>query len=586
MSLENTTAKYTIQLVREGTAAPVTQELQQLNQTFQQTALHSGRANSQFHELHLASRALKSSFHEVHEVGILMSAHMAPELTAGLMSVSTGMHALRAIGIATGASLGVVGAALGGLIAILFSVTEGWHALHAAEQQRTSQEGLLNQQFDLRKRLLLQIRELDRGGQLSHEEALRMGTKLLQSPEEDMGLHIASVQKRLREVVGTTEQEEAINKLRDLRDKMATETLDDYAKERAQAFQLFNERMEQILALKAAAGNKLTDDQLKLERSVAAQALNAQLERVNARETEGERQKLIQQTAEVDKFATDQMAEFERKLTIESLTSGQKREAQANHEFAARMGLYDDLYLAGFITEQKLVALQEEASIKRLQLIQKEHKAVELHVKTVQEMEVDAAQGFAQGFSHAFVDFASGSKSAGDAFKEFAVTFLKSVAEMILETEILAVIKSIAGLAAGGVRFAAMGGAFAPIMAASGVPGVSSISSPTYFPKFNVVGGEAGREMLTVLAQPRFMEVGGIQAVVGNAAGHRLAITQADDLAGGGAGRGAIEIRVSMDPGLRAEIVSDSVQGATVRVTQEMGRNSRLRETTKQAVRS
>src|SRR5262249_2220970 len=136
------------------------------------------------------------------------------------------------------------------------------------------------QQLDLRKRLLLQLRELDRGGQLTHEEAVRMGTKLLQSSEENLPDNIRSVQNRLRDVVGTTQQEEAVKRLMELRDKMATESLEDFQKERAQAYQLYNERFEQIQALKAAAGSKFSDDQAKNERQIAQAALDAQLTRI------------------------------------------------------------------------------------------------------------------------------------------------------------------------------------------------------------------------------------------------------------------------------------------------------------------
>jgi hypothetical protein len=123
-----------------------------------------------------------------------------------------------------------------------------------------------------------------------------------------------------------------------------------------------------------------------------------------------------------------------------------------------------------------------------------------------------------------------------------------------------------------------------PRFAANGLPGVDSVSRPTYFPRFNVVAGEAGREMLTVLARPRFMEVGGLEAVVGNAGPNRLAITNADALAGHGvSGRAVIEVVPA--PGYEARIVENAIEGATVKVTQEMGRNSRLRDATKKAIK-
>ena len=140
---------------------------------------------------------------------------------------------------------------------------------------------------------------------------------------------------------------------------------------------------------------------------------------------------------------------------------------------------------------------------------------------------------------------------------------------MIMKQVVLNMISGVAkGLGGAGSIFAANGGMF-PQFAANGLAGVSSVSSPTYFPKFNVVAGEAGREMMTVLARPRMMEVGGMQAVVGSAQGRQLAITSANDLARGGAG-GSVDIRVTLGPELRAEIVNESVQGARVTVANDM----------------
>jgi len=76
--------------------------------------------------------------------------------------------------------------------------------------------------------------------------------------------------------------------------------------------------------------------------------------------------------------------------------------------------------------------------------------------------------------------------------------------------------------------------------------------------------------MLTVLARPRMMEIGGMQAVVGSAQGNQLAITSAGDLANRGGAGGQVNIRVTLGPELRAEIVSQSVRGAVVQVANEM----------------
>jgi hypothetical protein len=192
---------------------------------------------------------------------------------------------------------------------------------------------------------------------------------------------------------------------------------------------------------------------------------------------------------------------------------------------------------------------------------------------------------FAVGFSRAMTDFISGTKSAKEAFMEFGRSFLTTTAQMIMQMVILKALEKSGitgalGLATGGV-----------IMAANGLAGVSEVSSATYLPKFNVVAGEAGREMLTVLAQPRSVNWSGIPAVIGRAGPSRLALVDAGHLAGltgarrgadglvtggglpsGGGGSSTVNIRLA--PGLRGEIVDEAIGGAQVRILNDLHEDS------------
>jgi hypothetical protein len=225
-------------------------------------------------------------------------------------------------------------------------------------------------------------------------------------------------------------------------------------------------------------------------------------------------------------------------------------------KFNDEQQLYNDLLNESLITEKQMHDLTLEANTQQINSLTQ----LKNHLTDVQVLGRDVAKLFASGFSQAFVDFASGTKSAKEAFSDFARSFLQSVSQMIMEWAILKGMSAMGmTMAHGGVRFAA-----------DGLAGVQSVSSPTYFPKFNVVAGEAGREMLTVLARPRMMEVGGMQAVVGSAQGNRLAITNADELASRGGAGGVVDIRVTLGPELRAEIVNQSVQGARVVVANDM----------------
>ena len=188
----------------------------------------------------------------------------------------------------------------------------------------------------------------------------------------------------------------------------------------------------------------------------------------------------------------------------------------------------------------------------------------------VQKLGRSVTENFASGLAGALV---SAFTEGGKALQQFFVQFMAQTAQMIIQLLILRALRSAFGLEGGGAVFAAKGGFF-PTYAANGLAGVQAVSQATYFPKFNVVAGEAGREMLTVLARPKFMEVGGVEAVVGNAGPNRLAITNADALAGRSGAGGTIVIQVQGTPDFEARVVSNSVKGARVQVANDMRTDS------------
>jgi hypothetical protein len=248
--------------------------------------------------------------------------------------------------------------------------------------------------------------------------------------------------------------------------------------------------------------------------------------------------------------------------TRSQIESARAANLQENIEWIT---LYNQLQEEGLMTAQEADRAKVQADI----AMYNRNAELLAQLTELQQLGQQVTQQFASGFSQAFVEAVSGSKNAKEAFSDFARSFLSQVAQMIMQQVVLNTLRnsSIGGLL--GMAHGGMAGAM-PQFAASGLAGVSSVSQATYFPKFNVVAGEAGREMLTVLARPRMMEVGGMQAVVGSAQGRQLAITDASSLAGGNGTNGEVNIRVTLGPELRAEIVQQSVKGAVVQVSQDM----------------
>jgi hypothetical protein len=272
-------------------------------------------------------------------------------------------------------------------------------------------------------------------------------------------------------------------------------------------------------------------------------------------------------------------AEIKRQLTDELILVG----LDGAEKEAAQIKIHHEDRLQQISAERFATSEQyDEALAAEAQLYEAEKKRATFSQQVAVRLNTDmrdlAANGiqlFAGGLAGAIV---GAFEEGGKAFQKFAANFLKQIAEMILQTLILKAIQSaIGGLSGGGqagsafygdYNLAAAGGRFKPIFAAGGV---NDVSSATYFPKFNVIAGEAGREVMTVLAKPRMANFNGLSAQVGMAGSNRLAITSADALAahaGGGAG-GAVQIMISLTPGLKGEIVQASLQNVTVQMQQD-----------------
>jgi hypothetical protein len=284
-----------------------------------------------------------------------------------------------------------------------------------------------------------------------------------------------------------------------------------------------------------------------------------------------------------DQETTTMIKAFNQDEKLYALTSKEDKRAILQQEYKDRLD-FDSAMAADYrITLDQMTEMDQEARIQYQQGLNALEHREELHTMTMQQMENQAAQNFAGGFSDAFLSFVQGTKSAEQAFGEFAASFLADIGRMIMQQMVLNMIKS-AVFGGGGTAVAgAASGGFFPIMAASGLAGVSSVSSPTYFPKFNVVAGEAGREMLTVLARPRFMDVGGMQAIVGQAGRNTLAITNASDLASRGGVSGSAVIEIQPAPGYEATITANAIQGAVLKVTSDLGQHTPLRQAAKAA---
>jgi lambda family phage tail tape measure protein len=269
---------------------------------------------------------------------------------------------------------------------------------------------------------------------------------------------------------------------------------------------------------------------------------------------------------------------FQRDLKAGTMAQDDATLFLANEKLQDQLRLIEELGMACEITD----AQEKEMTANAVAGFERTSAAIKKAAFDASEFGrmLDYTQNsFASGFSHAFVQFASGAESAKEAFRNFAASFLKDISEMILKQTILNILQGVLKGFGGGFDFGGAIASGAISYGAGGVRfaanGIQTLNQPTFLPKFNVIAGEAGAEMLTVLARPRLMDIGGIQAAVGNAGRDRLAITDANQLQQR-MGSGRVDITIHMEPGLKASIINDASNVAVVRVAHDLKTDSEI----------
>jgi lambda family phage tail tape measure protein len=181
--------------------------------------------------------------------------------------------------------------------------------------------------------------------------------------------------------------------------------------------------------------------------------------------------------------------------------------------------------------ELAAVAKANDAKNKKEQEFMSEHNATlkaaaDYDAQVIQENSIRAAeefentwgqsadsmrQSFASGMTDGLFEFIDGTKSAEQAFSQFAASFLKNIAQMIIQQQILNVVKRVSG-GWGGAAGAVTASANGNIIANGEVQAFANggvVDSPTLFPMKSGVGlmGEAGPEAIVPLPDGRRIPV-------------------------------------------------------------------------------
>jgi len=679
MALEDTVAKYTVQIVQEGSTATAVNEFNNLRSAAQAAAGGTTTLTSGMSEMRSGSVLLQSSLREVSGAAILLGGTHFPQLGAAAMEVRASFTLMRSAVLLTGASMEVMIPIIGAIAVVVGSGIGIWSQYSSELAEAKNKAVELAEGLEKLPEILHKISEAQHAGQLSDSDAekyrkmlsgetplytndprltwgnARSATKQHQTlledlqsgqqpvtqnpddriiggyqlPPDERNAYVSGLMQRggNEDAKGNQVQIQAINAQKDLIEKMNVERLDGYAKERQEALDTYDKELEKLRQI-AVIENTIADPKLRATalagntdaRTEAGDATTQKLTEIDAKQN-ADLQKAYNEYLKEELAVENQIDEETRKIadakvksldqverkqdellklqdqvTLESLSGEAKQqeairqtvEEQTRKATALMQSLgYSDTEIAAMIAKIKAGSTE----------INSFSGQIKSHIMTIQDMEVSTAEQFSSGFANAFVDFVDGTKSAKEAFEQFAESFLQNIAKMLMEQAILSMLSNIgaggadagagAGAGAGifdsGMMLAARGGVFPRLMAGGGFAGL--VSSATFLPRFNVIAGESGGEMLAALARPTFRSIGGLDAVVGNAGNNRLALTNADDLANGGGGNrgGVIHIQIDHTPETQARIVSAAVDQAEVRVATNMQRNTPLRQSVRKA---
>ncbi|OQA13511.1 MAG: Lambda phage tail tape-measure protein (Tape_meas_lam_C) [Firmicutes bacterium ADurb.Bin356] len=170
--------------------------------------------------------------------------------------------------------------------------------------------------------------------------------------------------------------------------------------------------------------------QIENERSLSLSALNVQQAEIDASKAQGR--------------ITE--AQYE----AQSLVIAQQRYAVEMQMLQAQLARLQSAPQTLEVQKQILATKQQIAALDMAKPLDKAQQAAKSWGDTLKDIKNTAINGIANGLTDALVSVADGTKKAKDAFKDFAIEFLKNIAKMIIQAVILKAVQSAFGYSEGG----------------------------------------------------------------------------------------------------------------------------------------
>ncbi len=179
-----------------------TQILPQLAQRFENLTRSTASQASAQNQLGGATKSVTTSLKAMESLFLIFGGQVAPQLTAGVLTLTTSMNALRATAATTGASIASIGVAGLGVVGIMATMSAAVDLARAKLAEGDSETNLM---ATLRKQaasMASQVRDLFAQGKLGKEEAISLQVQLDKNTIPDLEKALEGVRRRVREVLG------------------------------------------------------------------------------------------------------------------------------------------------------------------------------------------------------------------------------------------------------------------------------------------------------------------------------------------------------------------------------------------------
>lgn len=140
----------------------------------------------------------------------------------------------------------------------------------------------------------------------------------------------------------------------------------------------------------------------------------------------------------------------EAQYEAQSLAIAQQRYAVEMQMLQAQLARLQSAPQTLEVQKQILATQQQIAAVNMAKPLNEAQQAAKSWGETLTEIKNNAVNGIANGLTDAMLSVADGTKKAKDAFKDFAIEFLKNIAKMIIQAIILKAVQSAFGFDAGG----------------------------------------------------------------------------------------------------------------------------------------